>query len=214
MQEIPFSRGKRCFSIHGFSLHANRSVNTQNRIELFKLIEYMSRGPLSHDRVELTEDGEVKLRLKSSWTDGTTHLLFSPEEFIEKLLALIPPPRSHLIRWSGVFAPASKYRKDITLDNSKKKGFQFENSRQEECKKNIKNSNWSKMLARTFKIDVTKCIYWRSDMYVVAAILKKEEIQRYLTHEKLDPNPPARAPPVEKELNLSDTSSNVTYLYG
>ena len=128
--------------------------------------------------------------------------------------SLIPPPRSHLIRWSGVFAPASKYRKDITLDNSKKKGFQFENSRQEECKKNIKNSNWSKMLARTFKIDVTKCIYWRSDMYVVAAILKKEEIQRYLTHEKLDPNPPARAPPVEKELNLSDATSNVIYLYG
>jgi hypothetical protein len=30
---------------------------------------------------------------------GTTHLLFSPEEFIGNLVALIPPPRSHLVRW-------------------------------------------------------------------------------------------------------------------
>ena len=65
--------------------------------------------------VEITEEGKVKLRLKSAWGDGTTHLLFSPEEWLEKLVALIPPPKSHLVRWSGVFAPSSPLRREVVL---------------------------------------------------------------------------------------------------
>ena len=37
--------------------------------------------------------------------DGTTHLVLSPLELIEKLAALVPPPRLHLIRYHGVLAP-------------------------------------------------------------------------------------------------------------
>jgi len=92
-------------------------VATLQRDRLAKLIEYIARGPLSNERLEITDDGKVKLRLKTEWADGTTHLLFSPTEFIEKLSALIPPPRSHLVRWGGVFAPNSPYRKEITQNN-------------------------------------------------------------------------------------------------
>ena len=111
------AKGSRCYSIHGFSLHANTAVATLQRDRLAKLIEYIARGPLSNERLEITDDGKVKLRLKTEWADGTTHLLFSPTEFIEKLSALIPPPRSHLVRWGGVFAPNSPYRKEITQNN-------------------------------------------------------------------------------------------------
>jgi hypothetical protein len=57
----------------------------------------------------MARDGKVLLHLKSPWADGTTHLLFTPSEFIKKLVALIPPPRSHLARWAGVLAPNSPY---------------------------------------------------------------------------------------------------------
>jgi len=33
-------------------------------------------------------DGRVRVRLKRAWHDGTTHLLFEPLEFLEKLAAL------------------------------------------------------------------------------------------------------------------------------
>jgi hypothetical protein len=85
----------------------------------------IARGPLANDRLEILADKKVKLRLKTPYTDGTTHILLSFSEFIEKLVALIPPPKAHLVRWGGVLAPNSPLRKKITLRPAKKKGFQF-----------------------------------------------------------------------------------------
>src|SRR5690606_3423062 len=59
-----------------------------DRPRLHQLIEYIARGPISNRRLEITAEGKVKLRLKSRWADGTTHLLFTPGEFTEKLMAL------------------------------------------------------------------------------------------------------------------------------
>ena len=47
----------------------------------------------------------LTFRLKTPWSDGTTHLLLSPLELIEKLAALIPPPRLNLVRYHGILAP-------------------------------------------------------------------------------------------------------------
>ena len=42
--------------------------------------------------------GQVVLKLKTPWRDGTTHLVMSPLEFMQRLAALVPRPRLHLIR--------------------------------------------------------------------------------------------------------------------
>jgi hypothetical protein len=39
------------------------------------------------------------LQLKSAWRDGTTHIKMSPLEFMQRLAALVPRPRLHLIRF-------------------------------------------------------------------------------------------------------------------
>ena len=121
-EEIPLAKGHRCFSVNGFSLHANTATNTLARDRLRKLVEYISRGPLSNERLEITKSGQVKLKLKTAYSDGTSHLLFTPGEFIEKLSAIIPPPKSHLVKWSGVFAPNSPCRKKVVLKPDEKKG--------------------------------------------------------------------------------------------
>jgi hypothetical protein len=43
--------------------------------------------------------------LKSAFKDGTTHIVMSPLEFMQRLAALVPRPRLHLIRFHGVLAP-------------------------------------------------------------------------------------------------------------
>ena len=195
-EEIPRAKGKRCYSINGFSLHANTAINTLQRDRLKKLIEYIARGPLSNERLEITKDQKVKLRLKTAYSDGTSHLLFSFGEFIEKLVALIPPPRSHLVRWAGVLAPNSPYRKDITLKPQIKKGFQFqdENDKESQVLKR-KNNSWSKMLAKVFKIDVSKCTECNGEMRAICSVIEPSSVQRYLKHINMDYEPPARAPP-------------------
>ena len=41
-------------------------------------------------------------------------MLLSPLELIEKLCALVPLPRMHLVRYSGILALNAKMRKGIT----------------------------------------------------------------------------------------------------
>jgi len=70
------------------------------------------------------------LKLKTPWRDGTTHLVMSPLEFMQRLAALVPRPRLHLIRFGvritslrevsgpplrehGVLAPNAKLRAQV-----------------------------------------------------------------------------------------------------
>jgi hypothetical protein len=57
--------------------------------------------------------GQVRYALKTPYRDGTTHVIFEPEDFIARLAALVPKPRAHLTRYHGVFAPASPDRARI-----------------------------------------------------------------------------------------------------
>ena len=191
-EERPVAKGALCYSVNGFSLHAATRVRRNSRDRLRSLIEYIARGPISNERLEILSDERVKLQLKTPWKDGTTHLLFTPGEFIEKLAALIPPPRSHLVRWAGVFAPNSPYRKEITLNPSAKKGFKLREDGEEPKRK---NHTWSKMLAQVFKIDVSSCPSCGGNMAAVCAVTDPGEVKRYLHHINVDYDPPARAPP-------------------
>ena len=58
-----------------------------------------SLPPLARDRVRLRADGRVLVELKTAWRDGTSHLVLDPIEFMEKLAAITPSPRS---TWSAI----------------------------------------------------------------------------------------------------------------
>jgi len=47
--------------------------------------------------------------------DGTTHIKMSPLEFMQRLAALVPRPRLHLIRFHGVLAPNAGLREAVKL---------------------------------------------------------------------------------------------------
>jgi hypothetical protein len=53
------------------------------------------------------------LTLKTPYRDGTTHIVMSPLEFMQRLAALVPRPRLHLIRFHGVLAPNARLRAEI-----------------------------------------------------------------------------------------------------
>ena len=65
----------------------------------------------------MTQNGQVRYELKTPYRDGTTHVVFSPLDFIARLVALIPKPRVNLARYHGVFAPNSRWRDQVTPGN-------------------------------------------------------------------------------------------------
>lgn len=71
----------------GFDLHAPGRVAGHDRQRLEQLCRYLLRPPLGQQRLRRLTDGRVVMELKRAWADGTTHLLFTPLEFLEKLAA-------------------------------------------------------------------------------------------------------------------------------
>ena len=67
----------------------------------------------TEERVQTNAAGQVVLRLKTPWRDGTTHLVMSPLAFMQRLAALVPRPRLHLIRLHGVLASSAKLRAQV-----------------------------------------------------------------------------------------------------
>ena len=97
-----------CFASRGFWLHAATRIAGPDRRGLERLGRYVARPALAGGRLLLVDADHLSLALKTPWSDGTRHLLLSPMELLEKLAALVPPPRSHLLRYHGVLAgPAS-----------------------------------------------------------------------------------------------------------
>ena len=73
----------------------------------------MIRPPLASGRLRQLDADPLTYTLKTPWADGTTHLVLSPLELIEKLAALVPPRRLNLIRYHGVLAPNASARNQI-----------------------------------------------------------------------------------------------------
>jgi hypothetical protein len=98
---------------YGFSLHAVVRWRADQRKELEQLCRYITRPAIANERLKRNRAGQVVLQLKSPYNDGTTHIVLEPLEFMERLAALVPRPRLHLIRFHGVLAPNAKLRSKI-----------------------------------------------------------------------------------------------------
>jgi hypothetical protein len=88
-------------------LHAN------DREGLAHLCGYGARPPFSQERLSELPDGRLAYRLKRPLGDGRQALHLRPTELLHRLATLVPPPRAHLIRYHGVLAPASRFRRQV-----------------------------------------------------------------------------------------------------
>jgi hypothetical protein len=158
-EEHGLVKGPQCASSNGFTVHANRYIGQQERKKLEDLIAYASRPAFSHKHLSLKDPdnpgGDLLYTLKKPWSDGTQAILLTQTELVEKLAALIPPPYVHLTRYFGVFSSHNAMRRRIILKPGVKKGFVTELG--ESGVEMMVRLSWSKLLARVFKIDVTRC---------------------------------------------------------
>jgi hypothetical protein len=177
---------------YGFDLHAGVVVPAGDKKKLERLCRYASRPPIANDRLARLDDGRVSLRLKKSWSDGSTHVIFEELDFMSKLAALIPPPRMNLVRFHGIFAPNAKRRR-FAVPEPKPDSDESSEKGESTCP-----SGWAKLLARVFDIDVLECKKCGGRLRIIAAITKHEAIRAILRSVGLSadaPIPwPARAP--------------------
>ena len=152
---------------------------------------------LTVERVQINAAGQVELRLKTPWRDGTTHLVMSPLEFMQRLAALVPRPRLHLIRFHGVLAPNAKLRSLVVPQGPPEQvGPATEADSVAECEVETvqvrpHRISWALLLKRVFDIDMQHCPNCGGgELKIIAAILERPVIEKILTHLGLDPQPP------------------------
>jgi len=66
------------------------ATRAHERDQLERLCRYIARPAVSTKRLSLTRHGKVRYELKTPYSDGTTHVIFEPLEFIRHIL--VPNP--------------------------------------------------------------------------------------------------------------------------
>jgi hypothetical protein len=190
----------------GFSLHAAVVCPSQNKARLAQLVRYTARPAVAEERLSQKPNGDIHYKLKRPWSDGTTQVVFSALEFLEKLAALVPPPRIHLTRFHGILAPHSKFRALVVPKKMEAAQDQAPGSATCEHEKtlaleggldaNLPNGlkkrriAWAKLLSHVFDIDMESCELCGRKMKAISAIMKLEVIIKILNHLGHPPRPP------------------------
>jgi hypothetical protein len=183
----------------GFSLHAGIAAKGA-RDKLEHLARYVARPPIATERLSLTEGGLVRCTLKTPYRDGTTHVIFEPEDFMARLAALVPKPRAHLTRYHGVFAPASPDRARVVPKTRAAAANKANGCGEASATDRQRSLTWAQRLKRVFAIDIEVCRRCGGKLRVIASIEEQATIERILEHlggdgESVDPAHPSRAPP-------------------
>ena len=200
----------RCASVSGFSLHANTSVPAGDRQRLERLCRYCARPPLAIERLEPLSDGRLLYRFKRAWRDGTTHIVLTPLELLEKLSAIVPAPKTHLVRYSGILGPAAKWR-PLIIPNAAAPPAESVPAIHSPCPAQIhtsaressiaeavsttrhrRNYTWAERMKRVWTLDVLECPRCHHRLRILAAIHPPDATRRILECLGL----PSRAPPV------------------
>ena len=203
-----------CVNAHGFSLHAEVCCAAHQRKKLEQLCRYITRPAIANERLTRNRAGDVVLQLKSPYHDGTTHIVMSPLELMQRLAALVPRPRLHLIRFHGVLAPHAKLRPEIIPSSGHQAGHipvpgipgpgipsvpvntntpSADHAEAPPAVAPVRLS-WARLLKRVFEIDIEQCPQCGGTLKLIAAIEDPPVIAKILTHLGLSARAPPRSP--------------------
>jgi hypothetical protein len=126
----------------------------------------------------------------------------APLDFIARLAALIPRPRTHLLTYHGVLAPAAQWRDWIVPARPRSPRGDPTQALPEQALRPDgakKRATWAELLKRTFEIDVLTCPWCGGKRKLIALITDGKVVRTILEHLGLPTAAPllapARAPP-------------------
>jgi len=186
----------------GMNLHAATTVDGRDRKRLERVSRYLLRPPFAADAIQRLPDGRVRLDIARRGRS----VVMSAEQFIAKLIALVPPPGVPMVRYAGVFSNAHHLRALVAPAPTRRPG-QAEPAQTRLLTftgrpVDTKNSGpatpskiaWAQLLARVFQVDVLTCPRpgCGGKLKATAAVLHSREIALLLHGAR---GPPKPSPP-------------------
>ncbi len=216
----------------GFSVDAGVCIEAHDRAALERLLRYCARPPFAMDRLR-KEGAALVYRCAKQRSEPTSdkrgakadELHLTPLELIERIAALVPPPRTHRHRYFGVLAPNSPLRAAVTAlaapaQPAKHVVVQTEPAATGEGATGVPPLGhaipptpepappkrlpahylWAVLIARIYEVFPLLCPLCGGQMRLIAFITEGAQIRRILDHIGVDSQPPhispARGPPL------------------
>ena len=195
--------GPRCAAFEGYNIHANVSFGASDRGGLERLCRYVLRPPLALGRLERLPNGRVLLRFKGAWSDGTTGIELSTQEFVEKLAAIVPPPRANQVLYAGVLAGNAALRAEVVPKVPTSTEAEREaraalkrvkaESRRETTARAEERRCWAELLKRVFEVDGWACPHCNKPMKLRSIVIREPATTQVVSGLLRATGPPAAA---------------------
>ena len=216
----------------GFSVDAGVCIEADDRAALERLLRYCARPPFAMDRLR-KEGAELVYRCAKQQSEPGSdkrgarvdELHLTPLDLIDRIAALVPPPRTHRHRYFGVLAPNSPIRAAVTAlarpaQPAKEFVVQIEPAATGEGapgvaplghaisstpepatpKRAPAHYLWAVLIARIYEVFPLLCPMCGGQMRLIAFITEGMQIRKILDHIGVDSEPPyiapARGPPL------------------
>jgi len=193
----------------GFSLDATTRIEAWDRFALERLARYCTRPPLSPARLDRVDDDTLIYRLARPAHDGTTSVILTPLELIDRLARSVPPPRKNVLKYFGVFGPAARLRQAVTASAGPAAAMQLqleeaarrmgledqegasgpapaddhENTESsQEPRRRLSTYLWAMLIARLFDALPLVCPRCGAVMRVKSFVVNSGEVRRLLEH--------------------------------
>ena len=96
---------------YAFHVFVGNAIEVEERPQLQYLVDYILAPPFYDYQLSLDGQGNIVLELKRPRHNGTTHIVLTPFEFLDRLAELVPRPRANTVRYFGVYASRARLRK-------------------------------------------------------------------------------------------------------
>ena len=229
----------------GFSVDAGVCIEAHDRAALERLLRYCARPPFAMERLR-KKGVALVYRCAKQRSEPTSdkrgakadELTLIPLELIDRIAALVVPPRTHRHRYFGVLAPNSPLRAAVTAlaqpaQPAKQVVVQAEPANMSEGapgvvplghaisptpapappKRSPAHYLWAVLIARIYEVFPLLCPKCGGQMRLIAFITEGTQIRKILDHIGVDPDPPqispARGPPLWDDCSDAQTDEGV-----
>lgn len=153
-------------------------------------------------------DGRVRVLFKAPWRSGAAYADMTPDRFLARLCALVPPPGFHMTRYYGVLANRHHLRarilppsrvpapgQQLPLDLAGAGAGAANDGDATKSAPSPRRIGWANLLARVFAVDVTICCKCGGRMRILDVVRDPDDIARILHGARAPPRPPRPHPP-------------------
>jgi hypothetical protein len=186
----------------GFSVDGSVRIEAADRAGRERLLRYCARPPFALDRLrELDREHLIDDHPKPG-PGGSGPQLLTPLELLDRIAALVPPPRIHRHRYFGVLAPNSPLRTAVTaLALAATTSPPAANAEPvaaepvaEPAHRRAARYAWARLLARIYEVFPLVCPLCGAEMRIIAFITDAPTVRDILVRLGEPTTPPRIAP--------------------